>query len=476
MALAPRTPGDPSPAVRPAPIGSGSTPRPAGYDRTPPHSLDAEVSVVGSMMLSRDAIAEVIELVGPEDFYRGAHRTMFEAIRDLYDRGEPIDPVLLGDELALRGRLADVGGHVGIIEVAERVPTAANALYYARMVSQAAVRRRLIDAGTAITRLGYEPTTGVPEAVDSAEQMIFDVAQHGRGPTEFTPIKDLLRQSYDILEQLHERGSSITGLATGFTDFDELTAGLQPGNLFVLAARPAMGKSTLAMNMAAHVAVEQRKPVAVFSLEMSEMELVQRIWAGEARVDLDRFKNGKMQETDWPKLSQAVGRMADAQLFLDDNSAINLMEIRSKCRRIKQRHGLELVVIDYLQLMQSHRRQENRVQEVSEISRGLKVLAKELSVPVIALSQLNRKAEDRTDRRPQLSDLRESGSIEQDADIVCFIYRDEMYHEDTDAKGEAELIVAKHRNGALKTIHLSFLGHHSRFASMARSGGPKGAF
>jgi len=234
--------------------------------------------------------------------------------------------------------------------------------------------------------------------------------------------------------------------------------------------------STLAMNVAAHVAVEQRKPVAVFSLEMSEMELVQRIWAGEARVDLSRFKNGRMEETDWPKLSQAVGRLAEAKLFLDDNSAINLMEIRSKCRRIKQRHGLELVVIDYLQLMQSHRRQDNRVQEVSEISRGLKVLAKELSVPVIALSQLNRKSEDRTDRRPQLADLRDSGSIEQDADIVCFIYRDEVYHEDTDAKGEAELIVAKHRNGALRTIRLSFMGHHSRFANMARSGGPSGVF
>ena len=455
----------------PAPVKGAAA---GSYDRVPPHNLDAEVSVLGGMLLSKDAIAEVAELIGPEDFYRGAHRTMFEAIRDLYDRGEPVDAITLADALAGRGQLDDVGGAVGILDIVDKVPTAANALYYAKIVAEQAMRRRLIDAGTLITKLGYEPTTGVAEAVDTAEAEIFAVAQHGRTSGQFIPMKRLLRDTMDTLEKLQEQGSSITGLASGFIDLDSLTAGLQPGNLVILAARPAMGKSTLVTNIASHVAVELRKPVVLFSLEMSTMELVQRLLSAEARIDSKRLKTGDLEDRDWIKLSQATGRLAEAPLFLDDNSAINLMEIRSKCRRLKQEHGLSLVIVDYLQLMQSHRRVENRVQEVSELSRGLKILAKELSVPVIALSQLSRKPEDRTDRRPQLADLRESGSIEQDADIVCFIYRDEVYNEESAAKGEAELIVAKHRNGPLKTVRLSFLGHHSRFANMARGMPPGG--
>jgi replicative DNA helicase len=443
------------------------------YDRVPPHNLDAEVSVLGSMLLSKDAIAEVSELVGPEDFYRGAHRTIFEAVHDLYDRGEPVDLVTLADELERRGDLDGVGGAVGLADLLQRVPTAANALYYARIVAEQAMRRRLIDAGTSITRLGYEAQVEADEAVDGAEQLIYDVAQRKRGG-EFTPMKQLLNQSFELIEKLHENNSAITGLETGFIDFDELTAGLQPSNLVILAARPAMGKSTLVTNLATHVAVELRKPAVIFSLEMSQMELVQRVLAAEARVDSERLRTGRLQETDWPKLSQAMGRLAEAPLFIDDTPGINLMEIRSKARRLKQKHGLELVVVDYLQLMQSHRRVESRVQEVSELSRGLKILAKELDVPVLALSQLSRKPEDRTDRRPQLSDLRESGSIEQDADIVCFIYRDEVYDPDSPAKGEAELIVAKHRNGPLRTVRLSFIGHHSRFANMARRAMPPG--
>jgi replicative DNA helicase len=457
----------PAPAIRTLP-----TPAP-DYDRVPPHNLDAEVSVLGSMLLSKDAIAEVSELVGPEDFYRGAHRTIYEAIHDLYDRGEPVDLVTLADELDRRGELDGVGGAVGLADLLQRVPTAANALYYARIVSEQAMRRRLIDAGTSITRLGYESQVGAEEAVDGAEQLIYDVAQRKRGG-EFTPMKQLLNQSFELIEKLHENNSAITGLETGFIDFDELTAGLQPSNLVILAARPAMGKSTLVTNLATHVAVELRKPAVIFSLEMSQMELVQRVLAAEARVDSERLRTGRLQETDWPKLSQAMGRLAEAPLYIDDTPGINLMEIRSKARRLKQKHGLDLVVVDYLQLMQSHRRVESRVQEVSELSRGLKILAKELDVPVLALSQLSRKPEDRTDRRPQLSDLRESGSIEQDADIVCFIYRDEVYDPDSPAKGEAELIVSKHRNGPLRTIRLSFIGHHSRFANMARRPMPGG--
>ncbi|HEY8339445.1 MAG TPA: replicative DNA helicase [Egibacteraceae bacterium] len=460
-------------AIRALPTpGEGGRPG-AGYDRVPPHNLDAEVSVLGSMLLSKDAIADVSELIGPEDFYRGAHRTMFEAARDLYDRGEPVDPVTLSDELERRGQLDAVGGVVAIHDIVSRVPTAANAVYYAKIVAEQALRRRLIDAGTEIARFGYDTSMGAAEAVDTAEALVYQVAQR-RSTSDFTPMKELLNQSFALIERLSESNSELTGLATGFIDLDRLTSGLQPSNLVILAARPAMGKSTLAMNIAAHVAVELRRPTVLFSLEMSQMELVQRVLAGEARVDSTRLRTGKLHDSDWPKLSQAMGRLAEAPLFIDDTPGISLMEIRSKCRRLKQKHGLDLVIVDYLQLMQSHRRVENRVQEVSEISRGMKILAKELEVPVLALSQLSRKPEDRTDRRPQLADLRESGSIEQDADIVLFIYRDDVYHADSDAKGEAELIVAKHRNGPLATVRLSFIGHHSRFANMARRPLPAG--
>lgn len=417
MASVPRDSGDPSPAVRTLRTPSAD-PGAGSYDRVPPHNLDAEVSVLGGMLLSKNAIAEVVELVGPEDFYRGAHRTIFEAIRELYDRGEPVDAVTLADALTAKGQLEGVGGAVGVMELVGRVPTAANVLYYSRIVAEQALRRRLIETGTQITRLGYEPTTGVAEAVDTAESLVFQVAQHGRSAGEFTSMKELLRESFELIEKLHETNSTITGLETGFHDFDELTAGLQPGNLVILAARPAMGKSTLVTNIATHVAVELRRPVVMFSLEMSTMELVQRVLSAGARVDSKRLKTGTLQESDWPRLSQAMGRIAEAPLFLDDNSAINLMEIRSKCRRLKQRHGLDLVIVDYLQLMQGHRRAENRVQEVSELSRGLKILAKELDVPLIALSQLSRKPEDRTDRRPQLADLRESGCLTGDARVL----------------------------------------------------------
>jgi replicative DNA helicase len=441
-----------------------------GFDRVPPNNLEAEVSVLGSMLLSKDAIAEVAEIIGPEEFYRGAHRTMFEAVKGLYDRGEPVDAVTLADELERRGQLDDVGGALAVTDIVSRVPTAANALYYARIVSGHALRRRLIECGTHITRMGYDTAEEVEQSVDRAEGLVYRMAQHGR-VSEFTPIKQLLSAGFERIEQLHESNAAVTGLPTGFADLDELTAGLQPGNLVIIASRPAMGKSTLVTNMCTHVAVEERKSVVLFSLEMSAMELIQRVLAAEAKIDSDRLRTGRLRDDDWPKVSQAIGRLAETRLHIDDTPGTTLMEVRSKCRRLKQKHGLDLIVLDYLQLMQPHRRAENRVQEVAELSRGMKILAKELDVPVIALSQLSRRPEERTDRRPQLSDLRESGSIEQDADIVCFIYRDEVYDPDSAAKGEAELIVAKHRNGPLKTIHLAFLGSTSRFASLRRGSG-----
>ncbi len=846
-----------------------------GFQRTPPYSMEAEISVLGSMMLSADAIAEVSQMVAPDDFYRGAHRTMFEAMRDLYDRGEPVDTVTLADELERRGKLADVGGALAIADVSAQVPTPANATYYARMVSDRALKRRLIEAGSTLTQLGFDPQRSGEEAVDEAEARVFELANKQR-KGDFVPMRDLLSQAFDLIEQLHESDNTITGLETGFSDFDELTSGLQPGQLVILAARPAMGKclvgstrvwdattgrmvpidslvregaagarvlahdfdtvsavaapvtgvfdngvrdvvrvttksgrtftstpnhrvrtlrgwvevgnldlavdamaiptrlpepsdptrmkeeevrllayllgdgsiapsaganvaftnaghealedfarsaralgdevvadlveahglrhlavdkrvpeavfslpndqlatfigclwatdgwvteagvgpaeigfasaseqlardvahlllrfgivaridhkpndhagawtvavrdadqvivfattffvpdkqdkarrlaahvasvdggraevhtfpvavwdlvdaarpaglswpelfrraglrpdeqqrdrtrrptrlrvralaealgdphllaladgavgwdpvvavepagrertydievtphhnfvaddvvvhnSTLVTNMVSNVAAGQREPVVFFSLEMSQMEIVQRMLSAEAKLDSDRLRTGKLRQEDWRKLSRAIGKLSEAPLFIDDTPGITMMEIRSKCRRIAQRHGLKMVIVDYLQLMESHKSSEGRVQEVAEFSRGLKVLAKELGCPVIALSQLSRKPEERTDRRPVLSDLRESGAIEQDADIVGFIYRDEVYNPDTEAKGEAELIIAKHRAGRLATIRLSFLGHHSRFANIARaphSAGPPG--
>jgi replicative DNA helicase len=448
-----------------------SSQAPAGYDRVPPHNLEAEVSVLGSMLLSKNAIAEVVEFVGPEEFYRGAHRTMFEAIRDLYDRGEPVDSVTLADDLQRRGTLDSVGGLVAITDLISQVPTAANAGYYARIVAEHALRRRLIDAGTDITKVGYDPGIEADDAVDHAEATVFQVAQRSYG-RELSPMRDLLSQSFELIEKRYENKQAVTGLPTGFDELDRLTSGLQAGQLIIVAARPGLGKSTLVTNIATHVAVDLRQPVVMFSLEMGQMELIERVLASQSRIDNDRLRTGKLRDDDWPKLSQAMGRLGEANFYIDDTAGINLMEIRSKCRRLKQRHGLDLIIIDYLQLMQSHRRVDNRVQEVSELSRGLKVLAKELETPVIALSQLSRKPEERTgdNRKPVLSDLRESGSIEQDADIVAFIYREDVY-DDSVAKGEAELLVRKHRGGPLKDIKLAFIGHQSRFANLARGAG-----
>lgn len=449
--------------------GAPSPTSPAGSDRTPPYNLDAEVSVLGSMLLSKDAIAEISEVLSPQDFYRGAHRTMFEAVRDLYDAGEPVDQVTLADALESRGLLDDVGGPAAIADIAAQVPTPANGLYYARIVSDHALRRRLIDAGTNIARLGFDTEVGTAEAVDAAEAAVYELSTDRR-VGEFTPMKELLSESFELLERLADNDTAITGLETGFREFDELTAGLQPGNLIVLAARPAMGKSAMVTNIAMHVTAKLRQPTVLFSLEMSQMEIAQRLLSAQARIDSTKLRTGKLAEGDWERLAAAMGRLAEAPLFIDDSPGISMMEIRSKARRLKQQRGLALVIVDYLQLMQSHRHIDSRVQEVAEFSRGLKILAKELDVPVIALSQLNRKLEDRTDKRPQLADLRESGSIEQDSDVVAFIYRDEVYNPDSEHAGEAELILAKHRNGPLGLVRLAFIGKHSRFADLARSG------
>ncbi|MCA1834558.1 MAG: replicative DNA helicase [Actinomycetota bacterium] len=443
----------------------------SGGARVPPHNLEAEESVLGAMMLSRHAVGEVLEICHAEDFYREAHEHICRAILDLFSRGEPVDAVTVGDELKRRGQLEQVGGHPTIYQLVSSVPIAANAAFYARIVAEHATLRRVIDAATQIAQEAYEAPSDVESMVNRAEELIYGVSARRIGG-DFVQIRDMLDESMQHLENLSNRTSDVTGLATGFADLDELTSGLQPGNLILVAARPAMGKSSLVMNIAHYVALMERKAVACFSLEMSWMEIVQRLICAEARVDTKRLRTGHLTEADWTRVSNAVGRLAEAPLFIDDTPSIAMMEIRAKCRRLKDRHDLGLVVIDYIQLMNSSRRIENRVQEVAEISRSLKILAKELELPVVAVSQLSRQPEQAGrggDRRPRLADLRESGSLEQDADIVMFVYRDEVYNQETTKRGEAELIVAKHRNGPTGTVDLAFLGQYTKFADLARA-------
>jgi replicative DNA helicase len=453
-------------AMRSVPDGG---PRPNAsptYDRVPPHNIEAEESVLGSMLLSRDAIAEVLELLHEDDFYRPAHRTVFRSVLELYAHGQAVDPVTTAEDLRRSGELPDIGGAPFLHTLVSSVPTAANAGYYARIIKEAGILRRLIDTGTRIVQLGYETPQDTERAVDLAETWIYQVAQ-GRVTEDYQSLREVLTSTLEAIEQLHNDSREITGVSTGFPDLDRLTSGLQPSNLIIVAARPAVGKSTLGLDVARHASVRSSVPTVVFSLEMSKTELVQRLMCAECSVDMQRLRTGRMEDTDWTRLTRSLGKLADAPLFIDDSAALTMMELRAKCRRLKQRHGLGLVVVDYLQLMQPSKRVESRQQEVSEISRALKLLAKELAVPVIAISQLSRQTEARSDKKPMLSDLRESGALEQDADMVMFIYREDLYDPESPRKGEADLIVAKHRNGPTDTVTVTFQGQYSRFAPMA---------
>jgi replicative DNA helicase len=405
-------------AIRPVADDGGSraSASPA-YERVPPHNVEAEESVLGSMLLSKDAIAEVLELLREDDFYRPAHRTVFRSVLELYGHGDAVDAVTVQEELRRNGALADIGGAPFLHTLVASVPTAANASYYARIVKEAGVLRRLIDVGTQIVQLGFETPQDTERAVDIAESLVYQVAQ-GRITEDYHSLRDVLTGTLEAIERLHEDHREITGVPTGFPDLDRLTSGLQPSNLIIVAARPAVGKSTMGLDIARHAAVKAGVSTVVFSLEMSKTELVQRLMCAECTVDMQRLRTGRMEESDWTRLTRSLGRLADAPLFIDDSPGTTMMEIRAKCRRLKQRHGLGLVVVDYLQLMQPTKRFENRQQEVSEISRSLKLLAKELEVPVIAISQLSRQPESRADRRPMLSDLRESGCLTADTRIL----------------------------------------------------------
>ena len=441
--------------------------------RKPPQDIPAEQSVLGGMMLSKDAIADVVEILRGHDFYRPAHETIYEAIIDLYGRGEPADAVTVSDELTKRGEINRIGGPAYLHELIQTVPTAANAGYYAEIVAERAVLRRLVNAGTKIVQLGYGQDGEVEDLVNQAQAEVYAVAER-RTAEDYVVLKDVMESTVDEIEASGHRGEGMTGVPTGFYELDELTHGLHPGQMIVIAARPAVGKSTFALDFARSAAIKNNLATVMFSLEMGRNEIAMRLLSAEATIGLQDLRKGTIKDEQWSKIATTMGRMNDAPLFIDDSPNMSLMEIRAKCRRLKQQHDLKLVILDYLQLMSSGKKVESRQQEVSEFSRALKLLAKELQVPVIALSQLNRGSEQRQDKRPMVSDLRESGSIEQDADMVILLHREDVYDKESPRAGEADILIAKHRNGPTKDIVVAFQGHYSRFANMAGDAGGGG--
>ena len=436
-------------------------------ERTPPHDLLAEQSAIGGMLLSKDAVADVVETVRGVDFYIPKHEVIFEAVLNLYSHGEPTDVIAVTDELTKTAQLQRAGGAEYLHTLTGLVPTAANAGYYASIVAEKAVLRRLVEAGTRIVQMGYASEGEVLDLVNNAQAEIYGVTG-GVEAEDYVPLVEAIDTAVDEIERARGRDGEMIGVPTGFAELDELTNGLHGGQLIIVAARPGLGKSTLALDFARAATVKHNMPAIFFSLEMGRSEIAMRLLAAESSIPMQTLRKGNMEQRDWDKLAQVRGQIADAPLYIDDSPNMTLVEIRAKCRRLSQKVGLKMVVIDYLQLMTSGKKVESRQQEVSEFSRALKLLAKELSVPVIALSQLNRGPEQRADKKPALADLRESGSLEQDADIVILLHREDAYDREAPPTGEADLIVAKHRNGRQDTIKVSFSGMYSRFTDMAR--------
>ena len=437
--------------------------------KIPPNDVEAEQAVIGSMLTDRDAVISAIEVLKEEDFYREDNKTIYEAILNLYNRSEPIDIITLKAELTSMGMFDKIGRLEYIVGLPEKVPTTANVEKYISIVKEKSELRRLIKAANEIIEQGYDPTENIDDIMNSAEKKIFNIMQD-KDQKSYSPIKDVLIDAFTELEQLYNQKQHITGVPTGFIDLDYKTAGLHNSDLILIAARPAMGKSAFALNIATNAALKAKVPAVLFSLEMSKEQMVNRILCSEAMVDSNKVRTGKIDDDDWIKLADTMGDLSEAPIYIDDTPGISINEIRAKCRKLKLEKNIGLVVIDYLQLVQgsSKRAQGSREQEISEISRSLKILAKEINVPVIALSQLSRAPEQRPDHRPMLSDLRESGAIEQDADIVMFLYRDDYYNEDSEDKGLAEVIVAKHRAGSTGTVKLVWLGNYTKFANMER--------
>lgn len=445
---------------------------PRTFERQPPQDLAAEQSVLGGMLLSKDAIADVVEVLDVPDFYKPAHALVFGTILTLYAAGEPADVVTVAAELDRNGALARAGGSVYLHTLTSAVPTAANASFYAQIVSEKAVLRRLVEAGTRIVQLAYGGNDGeagggdVDEIVDRAQAELYDVTER-RTTEDYTILEELLQPTMDEIDAIASHGGMAQGVPTGFADLDALTNGLHGGQMIIIAARPGVGKSTLALDIARNASVKHKLPSCVFSLEMSKTEITMRLLSAEAQIRLSHMRGGTMSEQDWGKIVRRMTEISDAPLYIDDSPNMTMMEIRAKARRLKQKSGLRLIILDYLQLMTSGKRVESRQQEVSEFSRQMKLLAKELEVPVIAISQLNRGPEQRTDKKPMLSDLRESGSLEQDADMVILVNRPDAWESDDPRAGEADLIIAKHRGGPTATISVAHQLHYSRFTDLA---------
>ncbi|MCL2383200.1 MAG: replicative DNA helicase [Oscillospiraceae bacterium] len=436
--------------------------------KIPPHDIEAEQAIIGSMLTDKDAVIATIEVIKIEDFYREDNKAIYEAILNLYNRAEPIDLITVKSELVSLGKFEAVGGLEYLSVLPDKVPTTANVEKYIKIVEEKSMLRILIKTANELITLGYAETEDVEQIIDSAEKKIFDVIQN-RNKKGYSVLKDVLVESFAEIEKLYNLKQPITGTPTGFADLDYKTAGLHNSDLILIAARPAMGKSAFALNIATNAAINAKVPVAVFNLEMSKKQVVNRMLCSEAMVDSNKIRTGKIEEDDWVKLATALGPLSEAPIYIDDTPGISVMEIRAKCRKMKLEKDIGLVVIDYLQLVQgSNKKNSNREQEISEISRSLKILAKEIDVPVIALSQLSRAVEQRADHRPMLSDLRESGAIEQDADIVMFLYRDDYYNPETEKKNIAEVIMAKHRSGSTGTIELLWMGSYTKFANIDR--------
>ena len=436
--------------------------------KVPPHDEDAEQAVLGSMLTDNDAVMAAVEVLKEDAFYREDNKIIYQAILNLYSKSEPIDIITLKDELESMGKFEQVGGFEYLASLPDKVPTTANVQKYIKIVEEKSVLRNLIKTANEIIELGYNPTEDVEDIMDGAEKKIFDIMQ-SKNTKSYTPIKDVLVESFTNLEKLYNQKQHVTGVPTQFYDLDDKTAGLHGSELILVAARPAMGKTAFALNIATNAALRANVPVAIFSLEMSKDQLVNRMLCSEAMVDSNKVRTGKLDEEDWTKLAEAIGPLSEAGVYIDDTPGISVMEIRTKCRKLKMEKNIGLVVIDYLQLISgNNKRNGSREQEISEISRSLKVLAKELNVPVIALSQLSRAVEQRDDHRPMLSDLRESGAIEQDADIVMFLYRDDYYNKESAEKDIAEVIIAKQRGGSTGTVKLYWMGNYTKFVNIER--------
>lgn len=437
--------------------------------KVPPHSLEAEQAVLGGLLLSSSAWDKVADLVTEQDFYREDHRHIFSAIQKLHDMGRPCDAITLTEWFESHGLIDQVDGGAYIGQLANNTPSAANISAYAEIVRERSILRQLIDVGTEIASGAYESDGRDSKVLlEQAERLIFAIAdQGGRIGSGFVSVQETLKEAIARIQELHEFEGEITGTPTGYQDFDRMTAGLQPSDLIIVAGRPAMGKTTFAMNIAEHAAIKHETPVAVFSMEMSSLQLVMRLFSSLGQIEQNRLRTGNLDDLDWPKLTSAMNLLHKSQIFIDETPALSPAELRARARRLKREHDIGLIVVDYLQLMQVPDSKENRATEIAEISRSLKAVAKELNVPVIALSQLNRALEQRPNKRPVMADLRESGSIEQDADLIVFIYRDEVYNQESADKGKAEIIIGKHRNGATGTVHLAFQGQWLRFANFS---------